>query len=48
MDIHPARIEAIQEEIIAKMDFYQERMGTSVNAWWKETMACQEVTEACL
>jgi hypothetical protein len=34
--------EAIQEEIVAKMDTHQERMGASVNAWWKE------MTEACL
>jgi hypothetical protein len=48
MDIHEARTKAIQEEIIAKIDAHQGRMGTSVNAWRKETMACQEVTEACL
>jgi hypothetical protein len=33
MDIHQARTEGIQEEIIAKMDAHQERMGASVNAW---------------
>jgi chaperonin cofactor prefoldin len=32
-DIHQARTEAIQEEIIAKMDTHQERMGANVNAW---------------
>jgi hypothetical protein len=30
------------------MDTHQERMGASMNAWWKETTACQEATEACL
>jgi hypothetical protein len=30
------------------MDTHQEKMETSVNAWGKETTACQEVTEACL
>jgi hypothetical protein len=39
MDIHQARTEAIQEEIIAKWDTYKERMGASENAWWKETAA---------
>jgi hypothetical protein len=48
MDMHQARTEAIQEEITAKMDAHQERMGASVNVWRKETMACQEVTQACL
>jgi hypothetical protein len=48
MDIHQARTETVQEEIIAKMDAHQERMGTNMNAWQKETMACQEATEACL
>jgi fatty-acid desaturase len=48
MDIHQARTEAIEEEIIVQMDAHQERMGTSVNAWQKETTACQEATEACL
>jgi hypothetical protein len=48
MDIHQARREAVQEEIIAKMDAHQERLGASMNAWRKEMMASQEVTEACL
>jgi hypothetical protein len=48
MDVHQARTEAIQEEIMAKMDTRQEGMRASMNAWRKETMACQEVTEACL
>jgi hypothetical protein len=48
MDIHQARTKAIQEEIIAKMDAHQERMEASMNAWKKETMACQEAMEACL
>jgi hypothetical protein len=30
------------------MDAHQERMGASMNAWRKETMACQEAMEACL
>jgi hypothetical protein len=30
------------------MDAHQERMGASVIVWQKETMACQEATEACL
>jgi hypothetical protein len=30
------------------MDAHQERMGAIVNAWRKETTACQEATEACL
>jgi hypothetical protein len=33
MVIHQARTEAIQEQIIAKMDTHQERMGASMNAW---------------
>jgi hypothetical protein len=32
IDIHQARREAIQEEIIAKMDAHQERIGAHVNA----------------
>jgi hypothetical protein len=32
MDIHHARTEVIQEEIIAQMDAHQERMGASMNA----------------
>jgi hypothetical protein len=48
MDIHQARAETVQEGIITKMDTHQERMGTSINAWQKEMMACQEATEACL
>jgi hypothetical protein len=46
MDIHQARTEAIQEEIIAKMDAHHERMGASVNACQKETTACKEATES--
>jgi hypothetical protein len=48
MGIHQARTEAVQEEIVAKMDAPLERMGASVNAWQKETVACQESMEACL
>jgi hypothetical protein len=48
MDVHYARTEAIQEEIRAQMDAHQERMGASVNAWSKDTKACQEMTEARL
>jgi hypothetical protein len=48
MDIRQARTEAIHEEIMAKMDAHQERMGASVNAWRKEAMACQEAMETCL
>jgi Ser-tRNA(Ala) deacylase AlaX len=33
MDIHQARTEDIQEEIIAKMDSQQERMEACMNAW---------------
>jgi hypothetical protein len=47
IDIHQARIEVIQEGIIAKMDAHQERMEASMNAWQKETLACQEAKEAC-
>jgi hypothetical protein len=47
MDIHQARTDVIQE-IIAKMDAHQERMGVSVNAWRKETTASHETTETCL
>jgi uncharacterized protein YacL (UPF0231 family) len=48
MDIHQARTEAIQGEIKAKRDVHHERMGAIMNAWLKETTACQEVTETCL
>jgi hypothetical protein len=41
MDIHQDRTQAIQEEIITKMDAQQERMEVSINAW-------QEAVEACL
>jgi hypothetical protein len=41
--------------MIAKMDPHKERMEAKIDAWleemkawWKETMASQEVTEACL
>jgi hypothetical protein len=30
------------------MDAHQERIGASMNAWQKEMMARQEVTETCL
>jgi hypothetical protein len=30
----------------AKMDAHQERVGASVNAWRKETTACQVATDA--
>jgi hypothetical protein len=48
MDTHQARPEVTQEEIIAKMDAHQERMGANMNVWQKETLACQEAMEACL
>jgi hypothetical protein len=48
IDIHQDRTEAIQEEIITKMDAHQERMEISINAWQKETIAWQEAMEACL
>jgi hypothetical protein len=48
MNTHEARTEAIQKEITVKMDAHQERLGASVNAWQKETTACQEMTEGCL
>jgi hypothetical protein len=35
MDIHQARTDVIQEEILAKMKDHQERMGASVKAWRK-------------
>jgi uncharacterized protein YPO0396 len=43
---HHARTEANQEEMIAKLDTYHERMGAGVNAWQEEVTACQEATEA--
>jgi hypothetical protein len=48
MAIHQARTEAVPDEIINKTDAHQERMEASTNAWWKETMACQEATEGYL
>jgi hypothetical protein len=48
MDKSQARTEAFQKQIINKMDAHQDRMGASMNAWRKETTACQEATEACL
>jgi hypothetical protein len=30
------------------MDAHQESMGACMNVWWKETVACQEMMEACL
>jgi hypothetical protein len=48
MGIPQVRIEANQEETIAKMDAHQERMGASMNALRKETTACQEAMGACL
>jgi hypothetical protein len=44
--ISKTRTNAIQEEIIAKMDAHQERMRASVNAWWKKMMACLGKTVA--
>jgi hypothetical protein len=46
MDIHQAKPKAIQEEEIAKMDAHQESMEASMNAWQKQTTACQEAIEA--
>jgi hypothetical protein len=43
MGIHQVRTE---EEILAKMDAHQERMGASKNAWRKETTAYQEATQS--
>jgi hypothetical protein len=48
MDIHQVWKEAIQEEIIAKMDTHQERMGSQCECLAKTTMACQGAPEACL
>lgn len=59
MDIHQAKIDGNQAEMLArtkaKMDSHQERMEVKMDAWleelkaWrKETMAYQEVMEACL
>jgi hypothetical protein len=48
MDIHQARTEAVHKEIMVKMVVHQERMGSNVNAWQKEEMACQENMEVCL
>jgi hypothetical protein len=36
------------KEIIAKIDVHQKRMEANMNAWQKETLACQEAAEACL
>jgi hypothetical protein len=46
MDIHQARAEAIQEEIIAEMDAHQERMEANMNAWREENKACLQKMEA--
>jgi hypothetical protein len=35
----------MREEIVAQLDAHQGRMEACINAWWKETMACQEVKE---
>jgi hypothetical protein len=48
MDVPQARTEAIQEDIIAKMDAHQKRMRASMNVWRKEMTACQEAMDACL
>jgi DNA replication protein DnaD len=45
MDIHQARTEAIQEEIIAKMDVYWETMEANMNAWQEWNKACVQKTE---
>jgi hypothetical protein len=46
MDTHQARTEAIQEEIIAKMETYQGRMEANINAWQNKMKACPERTES--
>jgi hypothetical protein len=48
IDAHHAKTEANHKEIMAKLDAHHERMRASVDAWRKETTACQEATEACL
>jgi hypothetical protein len=39
-------MKAGHEMMMAKLDTHHERMEASVNAWQKETTACQEATEA--
>jgi hypothetical protein len=46
MDAHHAKTDVNHEEMMAKLDAHHEWMRASVNAWRKETTACQEVTEA--
>jgi hypothetical protein len=45
MDSFQAKMDANHEEMMTKLYAYHERMKASVNAWRKETMACQEATE---
>jgi hypothetical protein len=46
MDAYHAKREANHEMMMAKLDAHQEMMMTaSVNAWRRETTACQEATE---
>jgi hypothetical protein len=40
MDIRQARTEAVQQEIIAKMDAHHERIEARMNAWRNDTTAC--------
>jgi hypothetical protein len=42
MNIHLARTEAIEEEIIAKIYARQERMEAKMNAWQEGSKACLE------
>lgn len=48
MDIHKARAETIQEEIIAKLDVHHERMEANMNACWEGNKACLQKMKACL
>jgi hypothetical protein len=45
MDAYHAKREANHEMLMAKLDAHHERMRASVNAWRRETTACQEATE---
>jgi bifunctional pyridoxal-dependent enzyme with beta-cystathionase and maltose regulon repressor activities len=47
LDVRHAKTEANPEEMMVKLDAHHERMTVSVNAWRKETVFCQEATEAC-
>jgi hypothetical protein len=40
MDIHQARTEAIQEEIIAKMDAHRETIDANMNGWQEGNKVC--------